>query len=576
MDSCNGMSEKKNFLSLIVVMIVILILLAMSIMLTGCTGRVSDKSESEDSAQNDTMLSSYPEYIEVETPLGTVKGAVNGDVFVFKGIPYAKPPVEELRFAPTQPVEPWLGVLDCLDYSAAAPQVGSIEGSNGESEDCLYLNIWAPAAEKNLTDSEAGAPVYVFFHGGSYSKGAGSKPVNDGTYFAEKGIILVTVNYRLNALGFMALEETMKQYGTTGNFGTLDQIQALKWVRDNISAFGGDPKRVTAGGNSAGAFAVSALMISPLADGLFSQAVLESGCILSSPVTSPYNRGDLEKSLDMSRRYAEMFGAEDSSEGLSILRKADADFLAHNAVFSLNFIDPATYSFWPVFDGAVIPKDPLKAVKEGRIAPVKLFAGYNTDEGSLFIDEDITETDYKTSAYLMFGAKKAEKILGKFPATEDHSAAARDRDLVTMSCFRAGMMEYADKLSAMGQDVYLYHYDYMTPTLLKTGLGATHASELPLFFGNAKKLDREGETLSREMHLALVNFIMNGDPNVGFERPSGLLWPKYSQQSQGDQQSEINEANTMLFSTECVIEGVAEMEDLDFIRELMFGSGMIR
>jgi len=554
-------------------MILVLLAVAMALVLTGCAGLGSDKSESESTVQDNATQSAVSEYIEVETPLGTVKGAVNGDVFVFKGIPYAKPPVGELRFAPTQPGEPWQGVLDCLDYSASAPQVGSIEGSNGESEDCLYLNIWAPAGGTALTASGAGAPVYVFFHGGSFSKGAGSKSVNDGTNFAEKGIILVTVNYRLNALGFMALEETMKQYGTTGNFGTLDQIQALKWVRDNISAFGGDPKRVTAGGNSAGAFAVSALMISPLAEGLFSQAVLESGCVLSSPVTSPYNRGDLEKSMNMSRRYAEMFGAGDSSEGLSTLRKADADFLAHNAVFSLNFIDPATYSFWPVFDGTVIPTDPLAAVEEGRIAPVKLFAGYNTDEGSLFIDEDISKTDYKTSAYLMFGAEKAEKILGRFPVTQGYNAAARDRDLVTMSCFRAGMMEYADKLSEMGQDVYLYHYDYVTPALRENSMGATHASELPLFFGTAKNLDHEGESLSREMHLALVNFILNGDPNIGFERPNGLLWPKYSGQSQ---KSEINEANTMLFSTECRIEGVADQETLDFIRELMFGAGMIR
>lgn len=548
-------------------MILVLMTAAMALVLTGCTDSGPEQSDSEGSAQNSAIQSAYPKYIEVETPLGTVKGAVNGDVFVFKGIPYAKPPVGELRFAPTQPVEPWKGVLDCLDYSAAAPQVGTIEGSNGESEDCLYLNIWAPAGGTASAGSGAGAPVYVFFHGGSYSKGAGSKAVNDGTNFAEKGILLVTVNYRLNALGFMALEETMKQYGTTGNFGTLDQIQALKWVRDNISAFGGDPKRVTAGGNSAGAFAVSALMISPLAEGLFSQAVMESGCVLSSPVTSPYNRGDMEKSLNMSRRYAEMFGAGDSPEGLSVLRKADADFLAHNAVFSLNFIDPATYSFWPVFDGTVIPADPLAAVEEGRIAPVKLFAGYNTDEGSLFIGEDITKTDYKTSAYLMFGAEKAEKILERFPATQDHSTAARDRNLVTMSCFRAGMMEYADKLSEMGQDVYLYHYDYVTPALRENSMGATHASELPLFFGNANKLDREGETLSREMHLSLVNFILNGDPNIGFERPSGLFWPNYSK---------TNEADTMLFSTECGIENIADKKDLDFIRELMFGDGMIR
>lgn len=559
--------------------LLILVVLVATIALTGCSllgledGKTSRSGDSQtDVSETENVMGS--EYIEVETPLGTVKGAVNGDVFVFKGIPYAKPPVGGLRFAPTQPAEPWQGVLECIDYSAAAPQVGTIEGSNGESEDCLYLNIWAPAREAGGS-AQTAAPVYVFFHGGSYSKGAGSKPVNDGTNFAEKGIILVTLNYRLNIMGFLALEETLKQYGTTGNFGTLDQIQALKWVRDNISAFGGDPKRVTVGGNSAGSFAVSALMISPLAEGLFSQAVLESGCILSSPVTSPYNRGDLEKSVDMSRRYAEMFGAQDSPEGLAVLRKADPDFLAHNAVFSLNFIDPATYSFWPVFDGSVIPKDPLAAVEEGRIAPVRLFAGYNTDEGSLFIGRDITEMDYRTSAYLMFGAEKAEKILKRFPVTQGHSATARDRELVTMSCFRAGMMVYADKLTEMGQDVYLYHYDYATPELRESGMGATHASELPLFFGNAKNLDSQGENLSQEMHLALTNFIKNGDPNIGMERPSGVIWPKYSGNVQGGDGSKAA-ANTMLFSTECRVEGTADPEKLEFIRDLMFGEGMIR
>ncbi len=544
-----------NRLSVILLMLVISLAFALS----GCgtVGNLGEKISSPETSGSET--------IEVETPLGTVQGTVNGDVFVFKGIPYAKPPTGELRFAPPVPAETWEGVLKCLEFSSAAPQKGAVEGSNGESEDCLYLNIWAPGIDNTDVKGDAGHPVYVFFHGGAYSKGAGSKAAYDGTEFAKKGIIVVTVNYRLNALGFLALDEFMDIYGTTGNFGTLDQIQSLKWVRDNIVAFGGDPDRVTIGGNSAGAFAVSALMISPLAEGLFSQAVLESGCILGSPVTSPYNRGDLEMSVEMSRRYAALFSAEDSSEGLDILRKIDAETLADRAAFSLNFIRPATYSFWPVFDGTVIPKDPLAAVEESRIAPVRLFAGYNTDEGSLFIDEDITEEDYRTSARLMFGAENVEKILRRFPVEE--SAAARDRELVTMACFRAGMKQYADKLSEMGQDVYCYHYDYVTPELRGTGLGATHASELPLFFGNAKKLDRDGDTVSREMHLALANFILNGDPNIGFERPSGTLWPKYNEDS---------EANTMLFSEQCGVEGVAEKEDLKFIEKLMFSEGMMK
>ncbi|MBR1672481.1 MAG: carboxylesterase family protein, partial [Fretibacterium sp.] len=220
--------------------------------------------------------------VTVRTPLGEVRGTSDGEVVSFKGIPYAKPPVGELAYAPTQPVEPWECVLDATRFGPSALQVrGPLSGSSRENMSdagCLTLNVWAPAGAK----PGDGLPVYVFIHGGAYAQGSGSVLTYHSKSLARDGIVAVTINYRLNAQGFLATRATLEKYGTTGNWGHLDQIEALKWVRANIASFGGDPAKVTIGGESAGSFSVSTMILSPLAKGLFRAAIMESGTILGA------------------------------------------------------------------------------------------------------------------------------------------------------------------------------------------------------------------------------------------------------------------------------------------------------
>ncbi|MDR1965889.1 MAG: carboxylesterase family protein, partial [Synergistaceae bacterium] len=262
----------------------------------------------------------YAASVTLATPNGEIRGSRSEDVSVYNGIPYAAPPVGELRFAPPQDAPAWEGVRDCTEFAPQAVQYMPFEGQP-MSEDCLALNVWTPARPGD----GAKLPVYVFIHGGGFAEGAGSLPMYDGTGFAKKGIVAVTINYRLNALGFFASRETLKRYGTTGNWGILDQIKALEWVRENISSFGGDPGKVTIGGESAGSFSVSILIASPLAKGLFRGAILESGTILSLPFLSTYARSDPDKSIAVSGMLADIVGAGDDENGLARMRRANAE-----------------------------------------------------------------------------------------------------------------------------------------------------------------------------------------------------------------------------------------------------------
>lgn len=261
--------------------------------------------------------------VETRTHSGSVVGILSDDIAIFRGIPYAAPPVGELRFAPTKPVAPWTEPLDCTEFGATAVQK---EARNGlpMREDCLTLNVWTPALPKTGETGEK-LPVYVYIHGGAYAQGSGSDPLYDGTAFAKRGIVAVTINYRLNVLGFFASKETLSRYGTTGNWGHLDQIEALKWIRENAASFGGDPDRVTIGGESAGSYSVSALMLSPLAEGLFQGAILESGTILALGGSSFYSKGSPERSAEVFRMMSWLFEARDDADGLAKMRAADAD-----------------------------------------------------------------------------------------------------------------------------------------------------------------------------------------------------------------------------------------------------------
>lgn len=220
-----------------------------------------------------------PEFGIVKTEAGYVSGTSEGGLWIYRGIPYAAPPIGDLRWRPPAPVQPWDGTREAKEFSAACPQPASADPSSGDtpantSEDCLYLNVWTPA--KSAGEK---IPVMVFIHGGAFGQGAGSISLYDGTALAKKGVIVVTLNYRLGALGFLAHPQLVKEStnGSSGNYGLLDQLAALDWVQRNIAAFGGDPSRVTIFGESAGASSILLHLVSPQSRGLYQQAIVESG-----------------------------------------------------------------------------------------------------------------------------------------------------------------------------------------------------------------------------------------------------------------------------------------------------------
>lgn len=491
--------------------------------------------------------------VTLKTHNGPVVGVKNGTVSVFKGIPYAQAPVGDLRFAPPRDAAAWKEPLQARSFGSMAMQAGPDNGS----EDALTLNIWTPAqagAEKKL-------PVYVYIHGGAFIVGSNQNPTWDGMNFAQDGVILVTINYRLGALGFYASQTTYDAYKTTGNWGILDQIKALEWVNNNIAFFGGDPKNITVGGESAGSYSVSALMLSPLAKGLFQKAIMESGDILSLPGNNYYSKGDLARSIEVSRMFGLTFGADDTPAGLAKLRLADPLVLTYLSAVDLDFTKMSAFSMTPVYDGRVIPKDPVNALYEGRINPVKLLYGFNRDEGSLFIPEGLSRPQYEAFVYKTFGADAAGQLLQRYPVNADNSPTQRARQLFKYGMFTAGPKSFGDVYARSGADVWAYHFAYAGKDLLEKGLGAAHASELKYVFGNFKsEPDETQKKLSAEMRTRWLNFIKNGDPNVGQALPTQVKWPKYDAE------------NTTMMEFDVTVKTIVmpEKSDLEFMQKILF------
>ena len=464
--------------------------------------------------------------VTVRTPLGDIRGLSDGEIAIFRGIPYAEPPVGELAYAPTQPVGKWDGVLDAMKFGPIPTQITDAKPGSVSMSDaaCLTLNIWAPASAR----PGDGLPVYVFIHGGAYAMGSGSSPVYDSASFARDGIVAVTFNYRLNAQGFLATRATYEKYGTTGNWGHLDQIEALKWVRDNIAAFGGDPEKVTVGGQSAGSYSVSALVLSPLAKGLFRAAIMESGTMLGAARTWYNVAGDLDRSVEVGQEILRLFDTPDSATGLAKLRAIDPMLLTAVTAFSVGMTEYQRYFLMPTFDGCVLPRDPYEAIHEGRFNKVNLLWGFNTDEGSLFVPDGQTEMEYRRAVIHSAGYDAAMKVLKRFPVDEKHSATNRLRAYTAYSLFTTGLKCFADRMSEAGMKVWGYNFSYVSQRNAKAHLGAAHAAELPYVFRTLVGEDTEDRRrLADEIHSRFVNFIKTGDPNGELKTPSGAEWPGY-------------------------------------------------
>jgi para-nitrobenzyl esterase len=468
---------------------------------------------------------------QVKTAGGMVQGSTvaDGQIRVFKGIPFAAPPVGELRWQAPRPVVPWQGVKDATAFGPRCLQ-GQIFSDivfKDLSEDCLTLNIWTPA--KGTTDR---LPVMVWIHGGGFQAGSGAEPRHDGEAFAKKGIVLVTINYRLGVFGFFSHPELTKEsaHNASGNYGMLDQVAALTWVQDNIAGFGGDPKNVTIFGESAGSFAVSALMASPLSQGLFQKAIGESGAFFT---TGP---GTLAlQPLKVTEQQGVKFGSGLGADSLAALRSKSGDEILQAALKTQPW-------FAPNLDGYFLADEVSATFTAGKQAHVPLLAGWNADEvraGVVLAKQKPTAVSFTAETTKSFG-DRAYAVLKEYPASNDAEALESAASLASDMFIGQATWKWIEVHQKTGQSpVYRYSFDRKIPVppdnivngvaATSRDIGARHAGEIEYVFGaldlSLPKVPWEASDrkLSDAMTTYWSNFARTGDPNG-----AGLhAWPRY-------------------------------------------------
>ncbi len=404
------------------------------------------------------------------TPDGALEGRLENRLKVFKGIPYALPPVGPARWKPPAPIPPWTGVRKATEFGSACFQpvrnrtnIYALDPMPKLSEDCLTLNIWAPANARN-------APVFFWIHGGSLTIGVGSDPVYDGARLAARGIVVVTINYRLGVLGWLAHPELSQESptGVSGNYGLLDQIEALEWVRRNIRGFGGDPSNVTIAGESSGGLSVMYLMAAPSARGLFSKAIAESAYMASTPELKQRSHGS-ESAEESGTRFAAALHAPN----IAALRAMDAGALTMAPGFAPS----------GVIDGKVLPRQLVDVFDKGEQAPVPILAGFNSGEiRSLTIlapRPPASAAAYESAIHDRY-LDLAGEFLRLYPSTNlQESIFATTRDAL----YGWTAERLVRKQAALGQPSFLYFFDHGYPAADTAGLHAFHASELPFVFG---------------------------------------------------------------------------------------------
>lgn len=468
---------------------------------------------------------------EVKTAAGPVKGTTSPDgrVRIYKSIPFAAAPVGELRWQAPRPAPAWKGVRDATAFGPRCVQ-GQIFADivfTELSEDCLTLNIWTPG--KAPGDR---LPVMVWIHGGGFQAGAGAEPRHDGLAFARKGVVLVTFNYRLGVFGFFSHPELTRESGrnASGNYGLLDQVAALQWVRDNIAAFGGDPKNVTIFGESAGSFSVSALMASPLARGLFHKAIGQSGAYFASGA-GPLPLRPLAASEEQGAKFAASIGAG----SLAALRAKTADELLKPALKTQPW-------FAPGVDGHFLAQDVETVFAKGQQAQVPLLAGWNADEirsATTLAKQKPTAQSFTESTRKRFG-DRADSLLEVYPASSDEEAIESAAALASDLFIGYNTWKWIEAHKATGKaPVYRYSFDRKIPVppghtvngmpATSRDIGARHAGEIEYVFGTLDESlpkvpwEPADRTLSDAMTTYWANFARSGDPN-GAGLPK---WPRY-------------------------------------------------
>jgi para-nitrobenzyl esterase len=448
---------------------------------------------------------------------GLLQGMYEDGLTVYKGVPFATPPVGELRWCAPKPPQKWDGVKQATKFAPAPMQGGN--SPSGKSEDCLYLNVWSPAQSANDR-----LPVLVWIYGGGFSFGSTSDPVYSGEKLAKKGVIFVSIAYRVGQLGFLAHPELTAESPNrvSGNYGILDQIEGLKWIQQNIAAFGGDPDKVTIFGESAGGISVSMLCASPLAKGLFRGAVSQSGGSFgpTRPTTYP---GENMKTLKQAEADGVTFVQKSGAASIAELRKLSADKI------------PSGFGMaggWPIVDGVVIPDDQYKLYEAGKYNDVAVLIGYNSDEGASF-SPGRTPEEYIAGVKNRYG-KFADELIKAYPAGEN-SVPKTARDLARDAAFGWQTWAWATLQSKTGKSKVFFYYFDQHPDYPKEspryGYGSPHGQEVAYVFnhlnGSDPQTTKSDLAISEAMATYWTNFTKYGTPN-GNGMPE---WPAYSEKN---------------------------------------------